>query len=327
MIPDKQRLLDAAAIVRRHIPATPQYPWPLLAQHAGLTVWVKHENHTQVGAFKIRGGAVYMEALTRREPNCRGVAAATRGNHGQSIAVNARNYGLRALIVAPRGNNPEKNAAMAEQGAELIEHGDDFQAALEYAEQCAGEQKLHMVPSFDSALVAGVASYALELFENAEPLDAVYVPIGLGSGICGTIAARNALGLKTEIIGVQAAGAPCYALSFDAGHAVSTNTADTFADGVATRIPVPEAVAVINRNAARIVTVTDAEILEAQRLLLRCTHNLAEPAGAAALAALLTERSRQAGKSVAVILSGGNADTANIRQMLAGVDVPAPQPS
>ena len=207
---------------------------------------------------------------------------------------------------------------MAAQGAELVVHGSDFQAAHEHAERLAAEQGLHMVPSFDPRLVEGVASYALELFENADPLDAVYVPIGLGSGICGVIAVRDALGLKTDVVGVQAAGAPCYALSFEAGRPVSTNAADTCADGVATRVPVPEAVAAINRGAARVVTVTDAAIVEAQRLLLRLTHNLAEPAGAAALAALLIERRRQAGKTAAVILSGGNADSANVRQLVAG---------
>ena len=312
-----ETLRAAAAMVRRRVPETPQYAWPLLAQHAGLEVWVKHENHTRIGSFKLRGGAVYMDRLIRAEPGCAGVIAATRGNHGQSIAVNARASGRRAVIVVPEGNNPEKNAAMAAQGAELVEHGGDFQVAFEHAERLADEQGLRMVPSFHPALVEGVASYALELFRHADPLDAVYVPIGLGSGICGVIAARDALGLATDVIGVQAAGAPCYALSFDAGRPVSTNSADTFADGVATRTPVPEAVEAIGRGAARVVTVTDAAILEAQRLLLRLTHNLAEPAGAAALAALLAERRRQAGRRVAVILSGGNADDANRRQLFA----------
>ena len=316
-MPDLDALRAAADIVRRAAPPTPQYPWPLLARHAGLRVWVKHENHTPIGSFKVRGGAVYMRRLKEREPDCPGVAAATRGNHGQSIAVNARNNGLRALIVVPEGNNPEKNAAMAAQGAELVVHGADFETALERAEALAAERGLHMVPSFDSALVEGVASYALELFEGAGPLAAVYVPIGLGSGACGVIAVRDALGLKTEVIGVQAAGAPSYALSFAAGRPIATNAADTFADGIATRAPDPRAVAAINRGAARVVTVTDADILEAQRLLLRFTHNLAEPAGAAALAALLSERSRMAGREAAVVLSGGNADAANIARLAA----------
>jgi len=311
-----EELREAAEFVHRYVPPTAQYAWPLLAADAGCVVWVKHENHTPVGAFKVRGGALYVHELLQREPGCPGVIAATKGNHGQSITVAARAQGLDAVIVVPAGNNPEKNDAMAAQGAELIVHGDDFQDALEYAQALAKERGLHIVPSFDSALVRGVASYALELFDTADPLDAVYVPIGLGSGICGVIAVRNALGLKTEIIGVQAEGAPSYALSFSAGHPVSTNSIDTFADGLATRVPVAEAVEMINANAARVVTVTDHAILEAQRLLLRATHNLAEPAGAAPLAALLAERERMAGKTVAVVVSGGNADATNLKMLV-----------
>ena len=312
-------LREAARVVYRHVPATPQYAWPLLSRHAGLTVWVKHENHTSIGAFKVRGGALYMHRLKQRQPDCPGVIAATRGNHGQSVAVAASRYGLRAVIVVPHGNNPEKNAAMIGQGAELVVHGNDFQEAAEFAAQQAGDEGLHMVAPFDPALVEGVASYALELFAGAGPLDAVYVPIGLGSGICAVIAARNALGLATDVIGVQAEGAPCYALSFEAGRPVTTARADTLADGVATRVPVDAAVDVINRGAARVVTVSDEAILDAQRLLLRLTHNLAEPAGACALAALLKERGRMAGKTAAVILSGGNADAANLRELIRGI--------
>ena len=260
-----------------------------------------------------------MHRLKQREPDCRGVIAATRGNHGQSVAVAAVRHGLRATIVVPHGNNPEKNAAMIGQGAELVEHGHDFQEALELARERAEGQDLHLVASFDPALVQGVASYALELFARAEALDAVYVPIGLGSGICGVIAARNALGLATEIVGVQAEAAPCYALSFEAGRPMTTPSADTIADGVATRVPVDAAVAMINRHAARVVTVSDEAILAAQRLLLRLTHNLAEPAGACALAALLRERRRMAGRTAAVILSGGNADAANLRRVIGGM--------
>ena len=311
-----ESLREAARIVYGQVPATPQYDWPLLSRHAGLTVWVKHENHTQTGAFKLRGGVLYMHRLKQREPDCRGVIAATRGNHGQSIAVSATRHGLRSVICVPEGNNPEKNAAMIAQGAELVIHGNDFQESLEHARQLAAAEGLHMVAAFDPTLVQGVASYALELFAAAGPLDAVYVPIGLGSGICGVSAARNALGLTTDVIGVQAEGAPCYALSYQAGKPVSTPSADTFADGVATRVPVPDAVEMINREVARVVTVSDAAILEAQRLLLSLTHNLAEPAGAAALAALLSERERMAGKTVAVILSGGNADAENLRALV-----------
>ena len=311
-----ESLRAAAEIVYRQVPATPQYVWPLLSRYAGLTVWVKHENHTPIGAFKVRGGVLYMHRLREREPDCRGVIAATRGNHGQSVAVSATRQGLRSVIVVPQGNNPEKNAAMIAQGGDLVVHGNDFQESLEHAQQLAASEGLHMVAAFDSILVQGVASYALELFAGAGPLDAVYVPIGLGSGICAVIAARNALGSTADIIGVQAEGAPCYALSFDAGKPVCTENASTFADGVATRVPVPEAVETINREAARVVTVSDLEILEAQRLLLRLTHNLAEPAGAAALAGLLSERQKMAGKTAAVILSGGNADAANLRELM-----------
>ena len=311
-----ESLQAAAEIVYRQVPGTPQYVWPLLSQYAGLTVWVKHENHTPIGAFKVRGGVLYMYRLREREPDCPGVIAATRGNHGQSVAVGATRQGLRSVIVVPQGNNPEKNAAMIAQGGELVVHGNDFQESLEHAQRLAASEGLHMVAAFDPILVQGVASYALELFAGAGPLDAVYVPIGLGSGICAVIAARNALGSTADIIGVQAEGAPCYALSFDAGKPVCTENASTFADGVATRVPVPEAVERINREAARVVTVSDLEILEAQRLLLRLTHNLAEPAGAAALAGLLSERQKMAGKTAAVILSGGNADAANLRELM-----------
>ena len=313
-----ESLREAAEIVYRQVPATPQYDWPLLSRHAGLTVWVKHENHTQTGAFKVRGGVLYMHRLKQREPGCAGVIAATRGNHGQSIAVSATHQGLRSVICVPEGNNPEKNAAMIAQGAELVIHGSDFQESLEHARQLAADEGLHMVGSFDPILVQGVASYALELFAAARPLDAVYVPIGIGTGICGVSAARNVLGLTTDVIGVQAEGAPCYALSFHAGKPVATPNANTFADGVATRVPAPDAVEMINREVARVLTVSDAAILEAQRLLLSLTHNLAEPAGAAALAALLSERARMAGKTVAVILSGGNADAANLQQLFGG---------
>lgn len=320
------RLREAAAVVYRQMPPTPQYAWPLLAGELGLEVWVKHENHTPTGAFKLRGGAVFMAALERGEPGCPGVIAATRGNHGQSVAVAAAGRGLRAVIVVPHGNNPEKNAAMRAQGAELVVHGGDFEHALDHARRLAERDGLRMVPSYHPLLVMGVASYGLELFEAVPELDAVYVPIGLGSGISGVIAARQALGVTAEVIGVQAAGAPSYALSFRAGRPVSTGTADTLADGVATRVPVPEAVELINRHAADVVTVEDDEILAAQRLLLTATHNLAEPAGAAALAALARDAPARRGQRVAVILSGGNADAANLRRLWAAGEPPPPAP-
>ena len=307
-LPPLDVLETAAAVVYRVMPPTPQIRWPLLCARAGAEVWVKHENHTPVGAFKLRGGLVYMEGLRRREPGITGVIAATRGNHGQSVAFAAARAGLRAVIVVPHGNSPEKNAAMQALGAELIEHGGDFQDAYEHAAGLAARRRLHFMPSFDEALVAGVASYALELLRAVSDLDAVYVPIGMGSGICGLIAARNALGLRTEVVGVVASGAPAYALSFAAGRPVASDAVRTMADGMAVRVPDPRALALILQGASRIVTVDDEEIQASMRSLFSDTHNAAEGAGAAALAALLQERDRMHGRRVALILSGGNVD-------------------
>jgi threonine dehydratase len=317
---DLASLETAAALVRRTVPPTPQYCWPLLSRRLGTELWVKHENHTPIGAFKIRGGLVYLDWLRRTRPEIEGVVAATRGNHGQSIALAARHVGLAATIVVPHGNSVEKNRATAAFGARLVEAGEDFQAALEHAQVLAARDGLHMVPSFHPLLMQGVASYALELFAAVADLDTVYVPIGLGSGICGVIAARDALGLKTEVVGVVAEGAPSYALSFAAGAPVPTNRADTLADGLAVRVPDPQALAIILGGAARVVTVSDAEIRRAMRILFADTHNLAEGAGAAPLAAALQERSRLAGKRVAVIQSGGNIDRTLFAEILAEGD-------
>jgi threonine dehydratase len=317
---DLAALDRAADLVHRVLPPTPQICWPLLSTRAGAEVWVKHENHTPIGAFKIRGGLAYLAALREREPAVAGVVTATRGNHGQSIALAARRLGLAATIVVPRGNSREKNAAMRGFGAELIEAGHDFQAAYEHAQALASERKLHFVGSFDLSLVAGVASYALELFRTVGDLDTVYVPIGMGSGICGTMAARDALGLGTKVVGVVAANAPAYALSLEAGRAVSTNTADTMADGLACRVPDATALAAIMKGAERILRVEEDEIRAAMRHLFTDTHNLAEGAGAASLAGLLQEKGRLAGKRVAVILSGGNVD----RDVFAAVLAPTP---
>jgi len=303
-----ESLEAAARLVYEVMPPTPQIRWPLLSARVGADVLVKHENHGPIAAFKMRGGVVYMDEFKRREPNATGVITATRGNHGQSVAVNARQVGLRAVIVVPHGNSREKNAAMRAQGAELIEHGTDYQEAYEYAAGLAESQRLHVVPPFHSALVRGVASYALELFRAASDLDAVYVPIGMGSGICGTIAVRDALGLKTEIIGVVAAKAPAYALSFAAGRPINHAVEDTIADGMACRVTDPDALAMILKGASRMVTVDDDEIRAAMRHLFSDTHNAAEGAGAAALAALLKEGAQMEGRRVAVILSGGNVD-------------------
>ena len=303
-----QEIRRAHEIVLGALKPTPAIGWPLLAERLGAEVVVKHENHLPTGAFKVRGGLVYVDALTKREPATRGVISATRGNHGQSLAFAGRRAGLQVTIVVPEGNSREKNAAMRALGAELIEFGHDFQAAREEAMRLAEARGLHMVPSFHRDLALGVSTYALELLSEHPELDTLYVPIGQGSGICGCIAARDALGLKTDIVGVQSAEAPAYALSFAAGHVVRTNSADTYADGMATRVPDEEALAVIAKGAARITLVNDEEIASAIRAYWTDTHNLAEGAGAAALAAAMKERSRLKGRKVGLVLSGGNID-------------------
>ena len=310
-------LEHAGRIVYEAMPPTPQYMWPLLAKEAGCEVWVKHENHTPTGAFKVRGGLVHMRAR-KASGQTAGVITATRGNHGQSIPFAARREGIASTIVVPLGNSREKNAAMQALGAELIEAGADFDEARETAMRLAAERGLDMVASFHPDLVMGVATYAQELIHTAGQLDAIYVPIGLGSGICGTIAVRDLLGLKTAIVGVVAERAAAYGLSFESGEPVSTNAAATFADGVAVRIPNPDAVAQIRKGADRIVRVAEDEIASAMRSLFYATHNVAEGAGAAAYAGLLKERSRMQGKRVAVILSGGNIDADKFAAVLQG---------
>lgn len=321
-----EALEGAARVVHASLAPTPAIAWPLLARRTGATVIVKHENHTPIGAFKVRGGLVYMAELARGGQRPAGVIAATRGNHGQSIAYAAAAHGFASVIVVPHGNAESKNRAMRAQGAELIETGHDFQAALEASREIARERGLHFVDSFHPTLVKGVASYALELFADAPDLDAVYVPIGLGSGICGVIAARDALGLKADVIGVVAENAPTYALSFAKGAPVSTNSANTLADGMACRVPVAAAVAMINKGAARVVTVGEEAMLEAMAAYFDDTHNLAEGAGAAPLAALLQERETMAGKRVGLILSGGNLDRALYLRALATPTAKAPEP-
>jgi threonine dehydratase len=306
--------LEAATrLVHAHFPPTPAHRWPLLSARAGCDVVVKHENHTPVGAFKVRGGIVFFDRLKHRSPDCPGVISATRGNHGQSLAYAGTRAGIPVTIVVPHGNSTEKNAAMQALGATLIEHGSDFDEAREHAASLAARDGLLFAPSFHPDLVLGVATYALELFRAASDLDAVYVPIGLGSGICGLIAARDLLGLSTEIIGVQSSEANAYALSLAAGRVVSTNSASTRADGMATRVPDPAAFEIIRKGATRIVQVTDDEVAEAIRAYWTDTHNLAEGAGAAPLAALLAEKERMAGRRVGVILCGGNIDLALFR--------------
>lgn len=308
---------QAARLVYQVMPATAQYPWPLLAERLGCTVWVKHENHTPTGAFKVRGGITFVDWLKRTHPGVKGIVSATRGNHGQSLALAASAQGLRALIVVPEGNSVEKNAAMRGFGGELVEYGRDFDEAREEAARLAIVHGLYLVPPFHPELVKGVATYALELFKAAPDLDTVYVPIGCGSGICAVIAARDALGLKTQVVGVVSTAAAAAKLSFEAGMLRETASANTFADGLAVRKPVADAFAIYGTAAARIVAVSDDQIAEAMRVYYVDTHNLAEGAGAAALAALMQEREMMEGKQVGVILSGGNVDRAVYAKVLA----------
>ena len=308
----------AAEFVHQRMAPTPQIVWPLLSTEAGCEVWVKHENHTPTGAFKLRGALTFMDWLQREHPEARGICTATRGNHGQGQARAATAAGLIAKVYAPLGNSVEKNAAMRAFGADLIEFGADFDTAREEAYRVAAEEGLFIVPPFHAELVRGVATYAYELFRAAPDLDTVYVPIGCGSGICGTILARDALGLATKVVGVVSDRAAGAKLSFEAGRLIETNTADTFADGMAVRIPVQEAFDIYAHGAERIVAVSDDEVAEAVRLYFRSTHNVAEGAGAAPLAALMQERAQLTGQKVGVILCGGNIDTDWFRQILAG---------
>ena len=308
--PTRVQLDAAAELVHEFVTPTAQICWPLLCQRTGCEVWVKHENHTPIGAFKVRGGLVYMDHLKRAGGAEAGVIAATRGNHGQSVAFAARAHGVPATVVVPHGNSVEKNRAMVALGAELIEEGHDFNAALDYAVGLAGERGLQMFASYDDLLVRGVASYSMELLSATPGLHTLYVPLGMGSGICGAIAARDSLRKGTRIVGVVADEAPTYALSFDAKQPIPTNTADTLADGLAVRIPNKDALMTILEGAERIVSVGEDEILAAMGHYFSDTHNIAEGAGAAPLAALLKEGEAMHGKRVGLILSGGNLDRA-----------------
>ena len=312
---DLHQLRQAAELIHQSVPPTPQYAWPLLAKRLGCEVWVKHENHTPAGAFKVRGGLLYVNELIKREPHLPGLITATRGNHGISLAMAARKAGLPLQILVPEGNSMEKNAAMRACGAEVIEYGRDFDTARLRAAELAEANGWHFVPSLHPDLIRGVATYALELLEAVPNLRRVYVPIGLGSGICGMIRTRDLLGLDTEIIGVVSSAADAYAQSVEQGRIVTTDTANTFADGMACRMPAPEALEIIREGAARIVRVNDAEIRQAICALHEDTHNLAEGAGAAALAAAIQEREHNRGERIAVVLSGGNID----RPLLAGI--------
>ena len=307
-LPTLAELESAAALVYGVMPPTPQYRWALLEQRVGTEVWVKHENHTPLGAFKMRGGLVYFDHLKRVAPDVAGVVCATRGNHGQSVAFAARRHGIPVTVVVPRGNSVEKNASMVALGAELIEQGEDFQASYEAAVEIARQRGWHLMPSFHTLLVRGVGTYGLELFRAAPHLDTVYVPIGLGSGICGVMSARDALGLETRVVGVVSSNAAAYARSFAARRAIDQPVTTRIADGMACRTPHPEGLAFVLRGVERVVEVSDDQVEDAMRALYQDAHTLAEGAGAAPLAALLTERDRMRGKAVGVVISGGNVD-------------------
>ena len=317
-LPGPAEIHEAQSIIYRYMPATPQYSWPLINQRLGTQAWIKHENYTAVGAFKLRGALVYVDWLKRTRADIAGVVAATRGNHGQGVATAARLVGLKAVIVVPRGNSKDKNRAMLAQGAELIEYGDDFQASLEFARTQAAERGLAMIDSFHERLVMGTTTYAMEFFQGVPPLDRIYVPIGLGSSICGVSAARAALALKTEIIGVVAAASPSYALSFAQRKIVPAPAQTQIADGLACRMPAAEAMEVIWDHVARIVDVTDAEIARAMRIYYQDTHNIAEGAGAAPLAAALKEQPLNSQKRVGLVLTGSNVDMDVYEGVLSG---------
>jgi threonine dehydratase len=316
-LPTRAEIEALVPAINAIVPPTPQFSWPLLNERTGCELWVKHENHTAIGAFKLRGALAYLARLREREPEIRGVIAATRGNHGQAVAFAARRLGLAATIVVPLGNSTEKNRAMQALGAELVEHGADFQAALEHSGQLAAARKLHAMPSFHPDLVAGNAVSTIHFLQSAPRLDAVYVPIGLGSGICAMMAARDALALPTRVIGVAADRAPGIALSFEAKRAVTHAVSTRIADGLACSTPNPEALDHMLRGVERIVRVTDEEIESAMRAYFSDTHNVAEGAAGAGLAAVRCERDRVAGRRVGVVFTGGNVDTSIFARVLA----------
>ena len=320
-LPTLAQIREAQDVLYRYMPPTPQYSWPLINQRLGAEVWIKHENHTPVGAFKIRGALIYAEWLKQTQPDLKGIVAATRGNHGQGVAMAAGMHGISCVIVVPHGNSVEKNRAMVAQDAELLEQGEDFQESLECARTLAAKRGFVMIDSFHERLVMGTATYALELFEKAPTLDRIYVPIGLGSSVCGVSAARNALGLTTEIIGVVASGSPSYALSFAQHKVIEAPSRTVLADGLACRTPNASAMEIIWQNVARIVEVSDAEIACAMRAVYQDTHNVAEGAAAAALAGAMQEQEVNRARRIGVVLTGGNVDAPVFARVLAGETV------
>jgi len=314
-------LKQASDLVHSVFQATPQYNWPQLSENLGCEVWVKHENHTPTTAFKVRGGLVLINALMKSNTPPKGLISATIGNHGQSLAFACKRVGLPITIVVPEGNNEDQNRAIRSHGANLVIHGHDFEAARQHSLVLQKELGYRAVAPFERELVLGVATYALELFSAVKDLDTVYVPIGMGSGIAGLIQTRDLLGLNTKIVGVVAKGAPTFALSFAAGKIINTDGADTIADGVKTRSPMPQAFDMIKRGAECIVTISDNEIAKAMRQYYLTTHNLAEGAGAITLAALIQEKQLMQGKKVGVILTGGNIDYQRFVQYIDNIKV------
>jgi len=325
MLPSLDQIREAQTLIYRYMPPTPQYTWPLINERLGAEAWIKHENHTPVGAFKLRSALVLVTWLKQTQPSLTGVVAATRGNFGQGVAMAARLLCLKAVIVVPHGNSVEKNRTMIAQGAELVEHGQDFQASLEFARELARERSLAMIESFHERLAWGTGAYALELFQAAPLLDRIYVPIGMGSSICGVAAARNALQLKTEIVGVTSAACRAYALSFRQRKLVEAPARTLIADGMACRIPSLQALEVMWDNVSRVVEVADEEIAEAMAIYYQDTHNIAEGAGAASLAAALKEKSALVGRRVGIVLTGGNVDRETFVAALTGAFQPARQ--
>ncbi len=317
-LPGREAIEAAAETLRELVPPTPQYLWPQVAQAFGAHVWIKHENHTPIGAFKARSAAMYFHAVTKSQPGIRGVITATRGNHGQAVGLAARRYKLPATVYVPRGNSVEKNNAMRALGVKLVEHGAEFQEAREEAARVGGREGLHMVPAFHPDIVLGVSTYWAEFFRAVPDIDVVYVPIGQGSGVCAAAAARNAYSPGTKIVGVVSAHAPCFARSFEARSVVEAPVSTLLGDGMACRKPDPEALAIILANVERIAEVTDTELADAMRRIFAMTHNVAEGAGAAAFAAAWRERESLAGKRVGLTLSGGNVDSTMFADVLAG---------
>lgn len=318
LLPDLQSIEAAADVVYRAMPPTPQYRWALSSRRLGTHCWLKHENHTPVGAFKIRGGLTFFDDLRQRDALPRAVISATRGNHGQSVAWSARAHGVACTIVVPYGNSVEKNAAMRALGAELVEHGDDFQASREHALALAEQTGAMMVPSFHAALVRGVATYWWEFLRAVPQLDIVYVPIGLGSGICGAIAARRALQHPVRIVGVVSSHATTVADSLQAGLVVAAPVTTVLADGMACRIAEQDALDTLAQELDHVVRVSDAEVAQAMRDVFADTHNVAEGAGAAGFAAAMQERDAIRGLVAGTVLSGGNVDGAVLAQVLGG---------